>query len=162
MLRLTLLRHAQAVALGCACTVRDAQRPLNDAGRTAIGEVARRLAGDERTCPRVIASPALRTVETARTVLAAFGLPANSLATVEALYEGTVATLLEVVQSQPPGIGHLLLCAHNPGISGLASYLAEETLPRSTLPPGSLVTMGFATDTWSSVERATGHVIRVW
>mgnify|MGYP001627807002 FL=1 len=108
---LYLLRHGEAEPYGRASD--DASRALVSAGTKAVNRVAAELAPVDA----VYCSPYLRARQTAELVLSATGQQAYHL------YDGltpdsSVAAWLETIKPQ-----RLLLVAHNPLLSSLASQL---------------------------------------
>ena len=92
---------------------------------------------------RILASSAQRTRATAQLAAAALGLAALHITHLDELYNADEGRLWEVIRGAADGARHLLLVAHNPGISRLASELAAGSgaLPRRIdLPPAGLVT----------------------
>jgi phosphohistidine phosphatase len=140
-LRLTLLRHAHAAPAEAAPD--DFLRQLTERGRREAREVGERLARAGLVPARILASSAQRTRTTAQLAATALGLPAAGITQLDELFNADAQTLWEVLRREAGGVRHLLLCAHNPGISRLASELAAGTgtLPRRIdLPPAGLVT----------------------
>ena len=74
----------------------------------------------------VFASPASRTLQTAELISGYF----NSELIIDTnLYLATADTLIDRIRSTPEDIYDLALVAHNPGVSILASYLAQINTP---------------------------------
>ncbi len=141
--------------MGAATNRTDAARPLTAAGRAEAAAVARRMAIAFPARPRLITSPATRTQETARIIAAAWQ-PPLPISTAADIYEATVGTLLQLVQAQRDDVQHLVLCGHNPGISGLARYLSTESAPLADLAPCGFMTLMFDVTRWRDVARARG------
>lgn len=138
----------------------DAARPLTEAGVAEAHEMAQRIATTLTPMPCILSSPALRALATARAVAAAYGV-ADNVQVQTNIYAAAVSALLDIVREQPDDIEHLLLCGHNPGVSGLARYLTNDA-PPPTLAPCSLVTLVFDVTCWRDVARATGRVEHFW
>jgi phosphohistidine phosphatase len=141
-LRLTLLRHGHAEPLEAA--PEDFVRQLTERGRREARDMGERLARAGLVPGRILASSAQRTRATAQLAAAALGLPAAQIHTLDELYNADERRLWEVVRREAGSVRHVLLCAHNPGISRLAGELAAAsgTLPRRIdLPPAGLVTV---------------------
>lgn len=121
MKTLTLLRHAKS---GWDDRVaRDFDRPLNDKGRRAARTVGRYLAREELRFDRVIASPAVRVVETLAEVGATCGMPIEPLWD-KRLYLAPADEIMAVVAGVAGDAGHLLVVGHNPGLEELVLDLA--------------------------------------
>lgn len=137
----------------------DRARPLTPAGRTAAAAAARRIAAAFSVPPKLIASPTCRTQQTTRIVAAAYR-PTLPVHAEPGIYEAAVGTLLALVQGQPDAVRHLLLCGHNPGVSGLARYLVVDGPVIADLAPGEWVSLEFAVARWPAVARASGVAAR--
>ena len=74
----------------------------------------------------VFASPASRTLQTAELISGYF----NSELIIDTnLYLATADTLIDHIRSIPEEIYNIAIVAHNPGVSGLVSYLAKMRRP---------------------------------
>lgn len=120
-----LVRHAHAEWPDWSG--RDFDRPLTPRGeRDAHGAaVAIGAAGHRPTL--VLASPALRTRQTAGILMAQLGLPEAALRLVDDLYNAPGGTLVTELRRHCVGAGTLMLVAHNPGISEAARMLSRDT-----------------------------------
>lgn len=107
----------------------------------------------------VVASPATRTKQTAERFCRAAAI-GGAVNWEPRIYEATVGTLLMVLASAPP-VARVLLIGHNPGMEGLARYLANQipepddhnlfptaTLGRITLP-----------DDWRQLDPGCGTML---
>lgn len=118
-----LLRHAHAEWPGYAG--RDVDRPLTPSGECDAAAAARaiRAAGHRPTL--ILASPARRTRQTAEAVAAAFDLDSTSIICIDSLYNASENALEEALRTHGAKATHLVLVAHNPGISTLARRLCD-------------------------------------
>ena len=74
----------------------------------------------------VFASPASRTLQTAELISGYF----NSELIIDTnLYLATADTLIDRIRSTPEDIYDVAIVAHNPGVSGLVSYLVKNSKP---------------------------------
>lgn len=163
MKTLTLLRHAKS---GWDDPVaRDFDRPLNGRGRRAAEVVGRHLRGAELTFDHVVASPAVRVVETLAHVSAGY---ASDLAPHwdKRLYLASAATLLDVVNALPDGAEHAMLVAHNPGLEDLVLTLVStdggplRAEVEAKFPTASVATIVFDVGRWSDVAADVGRLER--
>jgi phosphohistidine phosphatase len=122
MRQLILLRHAEAEPARPGAG--DIDRPLTDRGRQEALAAAEAIATVQLHIDEVLASPALRTRETADLVAGRLNLavPVNHVA---ALYLGAPNALLLALQNCRPAAQTLLMIGHNPGISEFAHRLAH-------------------------------------
>jgi len=133
---LTVLRHAKSSWKDD--TLSDFDRPLNDRGLQDAPEMGRRLRDLGVRPSLIVSSPAKRAWTTAKEVARVIGYPREFLQRDSDLYLASAGTLVDVVGRQDPGFNHLLICAHNPGLTDLVNRL----LPGLT---DNLVTAGFVT-----------------
>lgn len=123
MKRLTLLRHAKSdwddpVA-------RDFDRPLNRRGKKAALLMGQFAQGRKFRFDWLVASPAVRVVETLETFFSGYG------ETLDAhwdrrIYLASAATLLDVVRDLPDEAENALMAGHNPGFEELILTLVPE------------------------------------
>lgn len=162
MKTLTLLRHAKS---GWDDPVaRDFDRPLNPKGQRAAVAVGRYMKTIGLEFDHVIASPAVRVVETLDHVGQGYG---GDLAPAwdQRLYLASTATLLDLVHDLPAGAAHVLLAGHNPGLEDLVLTLVPDGVPlrddvEIKFPTASLAEMRFDTDSWDGVKAGAGELIR--
>lgn len=159
---LTLLRHAKS---GWDDPVsRDFDRPLNPRGRRAARTVGKEMKAQGLAFDLVLASPAVRVVETLEEVASAYG-PLD-IVYEERLYLASSAALLDLVRHAPESAARLLLVGHNPGLEEIALRLAGEdgdTLRRRIeikYPTGTLAEIDLPAERWSDVAERSGRIAR--
>ncbi|MGF7204201.1 phosphohistidine phosphatase [Sphingobium olei] len=154
--RLTLLRHAKSdwddpVA-------RDFDRPLNRRGEKAARLMGEHAARKGMRFDLLVASPAVRVVQTLETFFAGYG------ETLEArwdrrIYLASPATLMDVVRDLPGSADTVLMAGHNPGLEELildlvpddgASPLREDVEVK--FPTASLAVLDLAVEAWSDAR----------
>jgi phosphohistidine phosphatase len=136
MKTLTLLRHAKSG--WDDMSLRDFDRRLNAKGKRAAATVGRHMRDQGLGYDLVVASPAVRVMETLDGVASGYG---RSLDPVwdKQLYLASATTLLDIVQALPSEHRSVLLVGHNPGLEDLTLLLAvdpgeaEEKYPTATL-----------------------------
>jgi phosphohistidine phosphatase len=142
--RLTLLRHAQAEPMD-ACA-EDFERALTHRGTIEAKEIAARIAARGMAPDLILASPAERAWSTAQIVAGACDIDVSQVICARELYLATPETIWRLLAAQRAEVGHILICAHNPGLSHLASRFGP-TPQRRSLP-----TAGLATALWRSAH----------
>lgn len=164
MKTLTLLRHAKSSWDDPVS--RDFDRPLNARGRKAAVTVGRHMRGAQLGFDHVVASPAVRIVETIEQVEQGFG-SALAPAWDRRVYLASASSLLDVVHELPPGADSALLIGHNPGLEDLILMLipdrAGDALRDSVeekFPTAALAVMTFDVDDWAGVKADGGTLIR--
>jgi phosphohistidine phosphatase len=131
----------------------DFARALSRRGINGAQSMAARLRELGLFPDRIMTSPARRTEQTADIVAQELALPARHVLREEGLYLASAADLMQIVQAAGPRIAHLMIVAHNPGVSEFASLLAPQ--PETTqLAAAALCSIAFETDDWRAIGRA--------
>ncbi len=149
--RLSLMRHAQAD--NPLLDQQDWDRPLTRRGQLDASEMARRLKAEKRKPDVILCSPAVRTRQTAEVLMKCF--PNAQLQFVEELYLADPAQLMQAIHEYGEHAAHLLVVAHNPGITELADELSAERSIEA-MPTGAIVTAEFELTSWQDLLPATG------
>ena len=126
-LTLVLVRHGRAE--GNDPRLPDFERQLDPRGRAEAASLGRRLRARGLASPRVLASPALRTLQTAQVLLHAMDEPAEGVQTHPRLYLAGADALADVVRQAPGDARTVIVVAHNPGIGDFARWLAPAAAP---------------------------------
>lgn len=163
MKTLTVLRHAKSS--WDDPVARDFDRPLNARGRKAAVTIGRHLRGERQGFDHVVASPAVRIVETVDEVEAGYG-SALAPAWDRRIYLASASSLLDVIHELPQAAESALLIGHNPGLEDLVLLLipdrAGDVLRDSVeekFPTAALATMTFAVDEWAQVKAGGGVLV---
>lgn len=152
MKRLTLLRHAKSdwddpVA-------RDFDRPLNRRGEKAALLMGQFASNRAMRFDILIASPAVRVVQTLETFFAGYG-EALDARWDRRIYLASAPTLIDVIRDIPDAANAALMAGHNPGLEELildlvpddrASSLREDVEVK--FPTASLAVLDLDIDTW--------------
>ncbi len=160
---LTLLRHAKS---GWDDPVaRDFDRPLNKRGRRAAVTVGRAMRAEGMAFDAVIASPAVRVVETLQDVGDGYGRALDPVHD-DDLYLASPAVLLDRVQHVEDQVERLLVVGHNPGLERLVLDLTNDSggSMRADVaekyPTATLAEISFAVEHWKDVAEGTGTLVR--
>ena len=164
MKRLTLFRHAKS---GWDEPVtRDFDRPLNAKGKRAAATMGRHMREQGLVFDRIVASPAVRVVETLDAMFGGYGRRFTPVWD-RRIYLASAATLLEVIQDTPDDVGSLLLAGHNPGLEDLVLALvpdAADDVARVAVeekyPTASLAEVDFDQAHWEDVVAKEGTLAR--
>ncbi|CAD7337736.1 histidine phosphatase family protein [Sphingomonadales bacterium 56] len=163
MKRLTLLRHAKSD--WDDPVERDFDRPLNRRGERAallIGQYAR---SRKMQFDHLVASPAVRVVQTLDTFLEGYGQPLDPHWD-RRIYLASVATLLDVLRDLPDTASSVILAGHNPGLEELilelvpddgASPLRDDVEVK--FPTASLAVLDLEIDAWADVAPNGGTLV---
>ena len=162
MKTLTLLRHAKS---GWDDSVaRDFDRPLNPKGHKAARTMGRHLRQAGYAFDHVVASPAVRVVETLAQVEDGYGRSLDAEWD-RRIYLASAATLLDIVHELPDMAGHVLLVGHNPGLEDLALLLTPDDgnpfrdAIEAKYPTGSVTQMTLP-GRWIEAERGAATLTR--
>jgi phosphohistidine phosphatase len=152
MKRVTLMRHADARWKDAGLT--DLERPLSRRGTHAAEAMARRLLELKLVPDLLLASPARRAQQTAQLLARGLSLAARCVQREEGLYLGSAADLLSIARKSGPRVTHLMVIAHNPGLSELAELLLPAG-EAQTLATAAFCSMLFSCDDWQELSAAT-------
>jgi len=151
--RLTLLRHGNASA---GAVGGDFHRPLDARGRQEVAAAAMTIADFQRP-DLIVASNALRTLETARMLAAALDYPVASITLESQLYLADCDTLQSRLLELSDEYHHVVLVGHNPGLSELAHEwlrTAGEGEFFTGLETGRGCSFSFQSDQWRDCTAA--------
>ncbi len=147
--RLTLVRHGRAEQKGSG--QRDFDRALDRRGLAEATGMAHRWRDSGLPPDLLVASAALRTVQTAEAFQRVLARPARPLRIEPSLYLAEVAALLECIRATDDEVAHLMLIGHNPGLSDLAVQLAPSAR-FAGFDTGASCSMEFAAVSWSVLQ----------
>ncbi|MDE1992905.1 MAG: histidine phosphatase family protein [Rhizobiaceae bacterium] len=142
--RIYLLRHAEAAP--AVPGQKDFDRPLNDNGYAAAEIVADEAADKNYVPDVVVASTALRCRQTADAIRRSLS-PSTEFRFVDALYNATPATYLELISAQA-NVDSVMLVGHNPNIQLALEALIGHEAFAAALPNG-FPTAGLAIVDWT-------------
>jgi len=162
MKTLILLRHAKSDWSDSG--QRDFDRPLNARGARAASTMGRHLQALGIAFDRVVASPAVRVIETIEQFETGYGRIVPEWD--RRLYLASAAGLLDVIHQLPEEVGSALVIGHNPGLEELALLLVPDTpgamrdAVEVKFPTASMAEISFAVDRWEDVVPASGELVR--
>jgi phosphohistidine phosphatase len=161
MKTLTLLRHAKSS--WDDRIARDFDRTLNSRGRRAANTIGREMRALGLRFDEVLASPAVRVVETLREVEGGYGAPLDARFD-QRIYLASTDTLLEIVQGTGESAASLLLVGHNPGLESIAMLLSGAGGLREELaikyPTATLAEISLPVSSWADVGKGVGTIAR--
>lgn len=159
-----MLRHAKS---GWDDPVaRDFDRPLNKRGEKAARLMGRWMKNECVSFDHVIASPAVRVIETLDQIAA--GYTQRIEATWERrVYLASSATLMDVLREQSDDMHSVLMVGHNPGLEDLVLDLVSEDTGCSLrasvyekYPTAAIVEIELDIPSWSAIDRNIGRLSR--
>lgn len=162
--KLIILRHAKS---GWDDPVaRDFDRPLNARGEKAARIMGTWMARNKIAPNYVIASPAVRVVQTIDTLVTGYG------SRIEAQWERRIylassATLMDVLREVDTAHQTVLIVGHNPGLEDLVLDLVPEgedpefrDLVETKFPTAAIAELNLAITDWSALDRNQGRLER--
>ena len=162
MLRLILLRHAQAAAQAGGG---DSERPLTLAGRAEARLMGDYLADEHLTPDLAVVSIARRTRETLKLALDVAGAHPHILEEPR-LYLAETPALLDLMLMTPSPVRRLLCVGHNPGFHDYALQMissGDENMRielQRGLPTAGLIVIDFDAVRWEDVQVGSGRLER--
>lgn len=154
MKTILLLRHAKSS--GDAGVASDRERPLADRGIKAARRVGRFLGHLQQGPARVLSSPAVRALDTARLAADAggWGYPVQ---TVPEFYSASSTDVFERLRLEADDVDTLLLVGHEPTWSEVTVELIGGGAVR--FPTAALAQIALPVDRWREVGRGRGELI---
>ncbi|WP_230481614.1 SixA phosphatase family protein [Sphingomonas sp. Leaf21] len=160
MKTLTLLRHAKSS--WDDPVTRDFDRPLNAKGRRAAAMIGRQLQSQAFAFDHILASPAIRVMETLDEVWNGYGRRLDPIWD-KALYLASAASLLDLVHALPDGADHVLMVGHNPGLEDLVLDLTIDGELRERAedkyPTATVAQMTLPIDHWADAQSHSATLV---
>jgi phosphohistidine phosphatase len=154
MLRLTLVRHAKAEPAQTG--QEDWERVLDATGQREAVHMGQRLQRRNMQPACLASSTAVRAVSTAQLLAHELSYPRHAIVADERLYLISAPDLLDWICEQERTAEHLMIVAHNPGLSDFAARItAEPTV--DALSTGASYTLLFAIEHWRELTWASGE-----
>lgn len=154
MKRLILVRHAKSSWKNAALA--DVDRPLNNRGKRDAPRMGNFLAGREISPDIVLASPARRARKTARLLAAQIPGTAERILFDPALYEASADILLHRIRTLDDSWQHVMLVAHNPGLTDFANRLTG--IGVDNIPTCGILVADLYLDFWAETREGCGRV----
>jgi phosphohistidine phosphatase len=160
---LTILRHAKS---GWDAPVeRDFDRPINARGQRGADLVGQYLKRQKLLVDRVVASPAVRVVQTLDIFQPAADLDGIEPHWDRRIYLASAATLMDVVREGGRDARHLLIAGHNPGLEDLILMLVPENADdalradvEKKLPTAALARLELDIDDWHALDAGIARI----
>lgn len=150
---LILIRHAKTEQAPAGLS--DFERALTERGERNAPEMAERLLRQSLQPDRILSSPAVRAISTARLMAPVFGIPAHHIEEDAALYHADPGVIASCIARTAEEINTLVLVGHNPGISQLAALLSDARIDH--LPTCGAVAADLSVSEWSAFEPDGTH-----
>lgn len=141
---LFLVRHAKSRWKDAELA--DRERPLSGRGKRDAPRMGALLARRFARPEILVASPAVRAVQTAEAMAMAVGRGPDGFLVDEGIYDAEPEELLEAIRGFDDRFQHAMLVGHNPALTELANRLTGRDL--GNVPTCGVVILGLETDTW--------------
>lgn len=142
----------------------DFSRPLAKRGTRSSKLIGQWLAGQQLQPEAVIASPATRTLQTAKLVCKVLDIPQTRIVQNERLYLAEASTLLDVLRQLPADLRIALLVGHNPGLEELLASLPGNAIPDpengKLMPTAALAQLEFDSD-WTQLAPGQARLVEL-
>jgi len=153
MKKLFLLRHGKA-----SSAVNDFERPLSQEGGNDIVNVAKNVMELEKQPEKIVASSALRAVQTAKKIKE--NINGVEYQEEKRIYNADADKVMEIIHEQPNEIEVLMLVGHNPTFEWLANRLKTDQ-ENIRMSPGTLVEIDFDLESWEEIDFRKGDIINI-
>ena len=120
MKSLFIIRHAKSDQ---SFFGNDFERPLNERGKADAAMMAKRLVNNKNKVDALVASPAVRSKETAESFAENLKIPVAEIVFISALYHASTEVFYEVIATLPDHLNTVAIFSHNPGITYLVNSL---------------------------------------
>jgi phosphohistidine phosphatase len=132
--------------------VDDMHRPLLEKGIQKSKKAIRFLNEIHAKADKIISSPAVRALETARLIAAGIGYPKEKILIDPSIYEGSINRIVELIYATEDETDSLMMFGHNPTITHLANLFLNPGI--EFMPTMGIVCVSFNTDKWSAIPLA--------
>lgn len=158
MKTLSLLRHAHAEP--GRSDGDDLERALDPRGLAEAAHMAARIAALRDGPERALCSPAVRARQTLEAVQRE--RPELAVRVDEGLYLASPGEILARVQDLEPGLQHVLVVGHNPGIAALCRALCPDSAgAEGPFPPAFLARIALDRGEWPDFAPGRGRLLEV-
>jgi phosphohistidine phosphatase len=153
--QLFICRHAKSS--WSDATLSDFERPLNKRGERDAPEMGRRLAQRGIRPDLIMASPAVRALQTAHHYANQLACSPDRLLTNPLQYAATARQLIALLQETAPEVQTLILVGHNPESTELANILGGLNI--DNIPTSGIVGLSLALSSWQKLAPGMGKLL---
>lgn len=152
---LTLIRHAKS---DLDDDLYDFDRTLSEKGKKDAPIIGEHISENLPKPDLIIASPALRTTETAEIIAEKTSYPKEKIRFVDELYLCSISEYIEVLLTQSVKVRHIMIVSHNPGTTGFTNLLTDNNI--ADMPPCGVAHVELDLYKWEDVEPGTGKLVK--
>jgi phosphohistidine phosphatase len=153
MLRLTLVRHAKAESAQTG--QEDWDRALDSTGHREALRMGQSLQRRDLKPTCLATSTAVRAMSTAQLLARELGFPSKAILADQQLYLISATDLLDWIRKQERHAEHLMIVAHNPGLSDFATRIIAHPSVHA-FPTCASYTLRFASEHWHDLSWGSG------
>ncbi|MCG8650469.1 MAG: histidine phosphatase family protein [Pirellulales bacterium] len=146
---LVLMRHAKSDWGDSSLS--DHDRPLNPRGRSAAPRMADWMAGLNVIPEKILCSSSVRTCQTTDLMVSQWNHDPE-IQFCDTLYLAAPESILNTIATEGDDAQVLMVVAHNPGMSALASHLAEQSIE---MPTAAVAIFEVSIDQWSHLQSSS-------
>lgn len=153
---LLIMRHAKSAWNTNAPS--DFHRGLSPRGKSAAALIGHWLVQNDAVPDRIIASSAVRVIETLDIVVRIIGIKAADIKLNRDLYAARVETWMQHLTTIPEDVGRVMICGHNPELEALSISLSSTDIPTAEngkLMPTATVVRLHSQAPWSKLKAQT-------
>ncbi len=150
MKSLYIMRHAKAAQHNTAST--DFERELIERGFNDAEEMGKRLSKTKPQIQVIIASPSLRTKQTAETVAKQLGI--DNIIYNKNIYEASPSIIARIISETSDTYDKILLIGHNPTVTDTMLYFCDMKI--DSLPTAGIYLITFETNNWGETTQQKG------
>ena len=149
MKKLIVIRHAKSSWKDV--TLPDHLRPLNKRGKRDGPAMGARLADRDLHVDRIISSPAVRALKTAKLIAREIDYPKKAIVIDDQLYPGDPASLMSLIRRLEERFDTVILVGHNPGLTTLVNWIGDDTI--DNVPTCGVVEIVLPVDRWEEAGK---------
>jgi len=155
MKKIYLIRHAKSS--WDDTMMDDFSRPLNSRGKRDVLFMAERLKKFHVKPNLIYSSPAKRAYKTAKEIAKVIEYDKKEIVSVDALYESSYETYLELIHHTNDKHNSLFIIAHNPTITEVGERLSGAIL--TNIPTCAIVCIAFEVESFKEITEEGGHIL---
>ena len=118
-----LIRHVKS---DWSNIVSDFDRPVREDKKEDASLIAQEMARKGSLPQYIVSSPAIRAVDTARLLAAAWGYPEDKIASDRSLYECAARDILSLIRETDHKYDSIAIVCHNPAITDFVNQYADK------------------------------------
>ena len=132
----------------------DHERPLNKRGKRDFPLIAKQLNKINITPELIVCSNSQRTKDTVKLLCKEINYPIKDVKYDSTIYEASLVSLIEVVNTLPRNYNEIVIIGHNPSITLLSNYLTNDNIDH--MPTSGVVKIDLEVEDWNEVIQGIG------